>query len=94
MPRRSLLSEDEIAALLAEVPRWTRKENYIERTWKFQDFPEALAFINKVGELAEAMDHHPDIYNSWAKVRLRLTTHDRGGLTALDFNLAKRIDAL
>jgi 4a-hydroxytetrahydrobiopterin dehydratase len=92
--RRKLLTEEEIAARLGEVPRWTRMGNAISRTWEFEDFPQALAFINKVGELAEGMNHHPDIYNSWNKVTLTLTTHDRGGLTALDFELAKKIDAL
>ena len=92
--RRTLLTEAQIAAKLPEVPSWTRKAKSIERTWAFEDFPEALAFINRVGELAEAMNHHPDIFNSWNKVRLRLTTHDRGGLTALDFELAAKIDAL
>ncbi len=94
MARRKLLTESEIAARLAEVPKWTRIGNAIARTWKFEDFAEALAFINKVGELAEAMNHHPDIVNSWNKVTLTLTTHDRGGLTDLDFELAKKIDAL
>jgi len=50
--------------------------------------------VNRIGGLAESMDHHPDIYNSWATVRLSLTTHDRGGLTNLDFALAMKIDAL
>jgi len=77
-----------------EVRGWSRDGNAITRTWKFKDFPEALAFINRVGELAESMDHHPDIHNSWATVRLSLTTHDRGGLTNLDFDLAKKIDGL
>ncbi|TLZ73012.1 MAG: 4a-hydroxytetrahydrobiopterin dehydratase [Methanobacteriota archaeon] len=94
MARRTLLSEAEIAAGLAEVPKWTRTGSAIARAWKFEDFPGALAFINQVGALAEGMDHHPDIYNTWNKVTLTLTTHDRGGLTALDFDLAKKIDAL
>lgn len=94
MARRTLLSEAEILARLPEIPKWSRDGNSITRTWKFKDFSEALSFINKVGELAEAANHHPDIYNSWATVRLSLTTHDRGGLTNLDFDLAKRIDAL
>ena len=94
MARRTLLTEAEIAARLAEVSKWTRTGSSISRTWKFEDFLQALAFINQVGELAEAMNHHPDIYNSWNKVTLTLTTHDRGGLTALDFELAKKIDAL
>lgn len=94
MARRTLLSEAQIADRMRSIPKWTRKGAYIERSWTFEDFPEALRFINRVGELAEAMNHHPDIYNSWSKVRLRLTTHDRGGLTALDFELAAKIDAL
>ena len=94
MARRERLTEEQIATELTAVPSWTRRGTYIERRWEFEDFPEALAFINKVGNLAEGMDHHPDIYNSWNKVRLRLTTHDRGGLTELDFELAGKIDAL
>jgi 4a-hydroxytetrahydrobiopterin dehydratase len=92
--RRSLLSGDGIAVGLREVPGWSRAGNAIERTWTFRDFSEALAFINKVGALAESMNHHPDIANSWATVRLTLTTHDKGGLTNLDFDLAKRINRL
>ncbi len=94
MARRTLLPEEEIRKRLAEVRGWSRDGNAITRTWKFKDFPEALAFINRVGELAESMNHHPDIHNSWATVQLSLTTHDRGGLTNLDFDLAKKIDGL
>ncbi len=94
MARRSLLSEEEIAARLREVPGWSRVGKTISREWKFRDFLEALAFINKVGTLAESMNHHPDISNSWATVRLTLTTHDKGGLTNLDFELAKKINEL
>jgi len=94
MARRKLLTEAEIAARLAEVPGWTRIGNAIARSWEFEDFAEALAFINKVGALAEGMNHHPDLVNSWNKVTLTLTTHDRGGLTELDFELANKIDAL
>ncbi len=94
MVRRKLLSDEEIVRRLREVPRWTRDGNAITRTWTFVDFPPALTFINRVGELAEAAEHHPDIYNSWATVRLSLTTHDAGGLTDRDFELARRIDAL
>ncbi len=94
MARRKLLTEAEISARLAEVPKWTRIGNAITRSWEFEDFAEALAFINKVGALAEAMNHHPDIVNSWNKVTLTLMTHDRGGITDLDFDLARKIDAL
>jgi 4a-hydroxytetrahydrobiopterin dehydratase len=94
MARRTLLGEREITERLAQVPSWARKGNAIERTWTFKDFPQALDFINRVGGLAESMDHHPDIENSWNRVTLRLSTHDRGGLTALDFELAAKIDGL
>jgi len=94
MARRTLLPDAEIEIRLQEISQWSRTGKAISRTWKFRDFPEALRFINKVGELAESMNHHPDIYNSWATVTLTLTTHDRGGLTNLDFELAKKIDAL
>jgi len=94
MARRKLLTEAEIAARIAEVPKWTRLGSAIARSWELEDFAEALAFINKVGALAEGMNHHPDIGNSWNKVTLTLTTHDRGGLTDFDFDLAKKIDAL
>jgi len=94
MARRTLLSDSEIEARLRAVPRWRREGKVILREWAFDDFPGALAFINEVGKLAEAANHHPDIYNSWNRVRLSLTTHDAGGLTDRDFDLAKRIDAL
>jgi 4a-hydroxytetrahydrobiopterin dehydratase len=92
--RRKLLTESEIAARSAAVPKWKREGKTITRAWTFEDFSEALAFINKVAAIAESMNHHPEIYNSWATVRLTLTTHDKGGLTDLDFDLAKKIDSL
>lgn len=94
VPERRLLSDEEIAAKLASVPKWTRVGDRIERTWRFDDFPPAIAFINEVATLAEEIDHHPDIHNSWSKVTLSLTTHDVGGLTEMDFALAAKIDAL
>jgi 4a-hydroxytetrahydrobiopterin dehydratase len=94
MPRRRLLDEKDIVLRLKEVPTWRRRGGAITRTWTFGGFPLALAFINRIGALAEAANHHPDIYNSWATVRLTLTTHDVGGLTDRDFDLAKQIDAL
>lgn len=94
MARRKLLSATEIRTRLAEVPRWKHRGKEIQREWRFDDFPSALAFINRVGALAEAANHHPDIRNSWNRVQLSLTTHDAGGLTDRDFDLAKRIDGL
>ena len=94
MARRTLLSEADIDRRLRELDGWAREGKAITRTWTFDGFPQALAFINRVGKLAEAANHHPDIYNSWATVRLSLTTHDAGGLTDRDFDVAKQIDGL
>ena len=76
---------------MESVPGWENNGKEITRTYKFKDFAEALAFVNKVGQLAEAADHHPDIDIRWNKVKLTLTTHSAGGLTEKDFALARQI---
>jgi 4a-hydroxytetrahydrobiopterin dehydratase len=88
------LSEAGIAAKLAGVPGWRRRGNAIERTWTFETFVEAVAFMNRVFVLAEEANHHPDLLNSWTKVRIRFTTHDAGGLTARDFAMAAKVDRI
>jgi 4a-hydroxytetrahydrobiopterin dehydratase len=85
------LSETEITDRLARVPGWERHGGEIRRTFAFADFKGAMAFVNRVAELAEAMDHHPDIDIRYSKVTLALSTHDAGGLTARDFDLAGRV---
>ena len=90
---RPLLGDDDIARALATVS-WTRTGERLTKTVKRADFRGALAFVNAVGEVAEEMDHHPDITISWNTATLEVTTHDSGGLTASDFELARRIDAL
>ncbi len=76
-------------------PAWTREPDALVREWTFADFPAALAFVNRVGELAEAQGHHPDILvHGWNRVRLTLSTHSSGGLTDADERLAAAIDAL
>lgn len=87
-----LLSEEEIAQKLATVPQWTREGKEIKRKLKFPGFLESMAFVNKVAALSEAMDHHPDILIQWNRVCLNLSTHSAGGLTDMDFVLAKRIE--
>lgn len=89
---RSPLSEAEISARLSSVPSWRHEGNEIARTFQFPDFRAALAFVNRAGDLAEAAGHHPDIDIRYNKVRLALTTHDAGGLTDKDFDLAARIN--
>lgn len=88
----SPLSETEIASRIAAVPKWKEQGKEIVRTFEFRDFRAALGFVNKVGELAEKAGHHPDIDIRYNKVRLALTTHDAGGLSAKDFDLAAEID--
>jgi 4a-hydroxytetrahydrobiopterin dehydratase len=89
----TLLSETEIQQRLAHLPGWERRGQEIRRTWAFADFRAAMAFVNRVAELAEAADHHPDIDVRYSKVTLALSTHDAGGLTARDFALAEAIGA-
>ena len=70
------------------------REHHLEREYKFKDFREALAFTNKVGELAESQGHHPDIYLAWGKVKLIIWTHKIDGLTESDFVFAAKADEL
>lgn len=69
-------------------------EQSLEREYKFKDFREALAFTNRVGEIAEKENHHPDIFLTWGKVKLTLSTHSIGGLSENDFILAAKVDTL
>ena len=89
-----LLSEQEIEGRLAGS-QWTRAGDAIVREHELADFAAAIAFVNRVAEVAERANHHPDILvHGWNKVRLTLSTHSEGGLTEADFALAARLDAL
>jgi 4a-hydroxytetrahydrobiopterin dehydratase len=88
------LDEPAIVAALRGVPGWERAGAEIRRRYRFADFRQALAFVNRVGVLAESAGHHPDIDIRYDTVILALTTHDAGGLSAKDFDLARAIDAL
>ncbi len=87
----SRLDEPEVARRLAALSGWERRGDEIRRTFAFPDFKASLAFVNRVGALAEAMNHHPDIDIRYSRVTLALTTHDAGGLTARDFELAAKV---
>ncbi len=93
MDRRKL-SADEIAAGLAELTGWRAENGKLTRRFEFANFAEALAFVNKAGEIAEAADHHPDIRLGWGYAEFDITTHDRGGITDHDLSLAASIDRL
>jgi len=88
----SALSDHEIKSRLVSVPDWQIESGELVRTFLFKDFPAALAFVNKVGDLAENAGHHPDIDIRYNKVRLALVTHDAGGITQKDFDLAAGAD--
>lgn len=93
MSRPLKLVDPDIQQRLAEIPHWTRAGDSIERTYTKSNFAAAVGFVNAIAVLAEKMDHHPDILvHNWNRIRVTLSTHDRGGLTELDFALAKLID--
>ena len=73
---------------------WRMDEVSLHAQWKFKDFAQAMAFMNAVAEVAERMNHHPEWTNVYNRVNVRLTTHDAGGLTHLDFDLSQAMDAL
>lgn len=89
------LSENEIRYRLDKLIGWYFLDNQIFRDYQFKDFKEALVFVNKIGNEAEAMDHHPDIVlHSWNKVKISISTHSEGGITDKDFLLAEKIELL
>ena len=89
-----LLSDSEIESRLAGLDGWKRTGETIARTFELADFVGSIQFVDKLVEPAEEMGHHPDLTVSWNQVGVSITTHAAGGLTANDFELAKRIDAL
>jgi len=90
------LSREEANQLLTQIPLWKISEDGKEliREYLFKDFKEALAFTNKIGEIAEAEGHHPDLTLGWGKVGVSLTTHAIGGLSENDFIVASKVEAL
>jgi len=88
------LSESEIAARYQDLVDWTLAGDQIRKLFKFASFAGAIGVVAQVAFIAEAADHHPDIDIRWRKVALALTTHDAGGLTAKDFDLAAQIDEI
>jgi 4a-hydroxytetrahydrobiopterin dehydratase len=88
-----LLDDQEIRERLDGIRGWTREGDAIRKTYTLQSFPEAIAFVNRIAELAERANHHPDIDIRYDRVGCTLSTHSEGGLTARDFDLAGQIDA-
>jgi 4a-hydroxytetrahydrobiopterin dehydratase len=91
---RSKLPEDEVTRRLAEVTGWTLHAGKLHREYKFADFVEAFGFMASAALVAERMNHHPEWFNVWNTVEVDLTTHDAGGITARDFELAAAMERL
>ena len=87
------LSQEDIEARIAEFPDWALSGDALQRTFSFNDFLGAMAFVGRIADLAEEHAHHPDIMIRYNKVTLTLTTHDAGGLTESDFGFARDTDA-
>jgi 4a-hydroxytetrahydrobiopterin dehydratase len=88
------LSDIEIQRELGTLQGWTRRAQTLTKTFEFPDFPAAIRFVNRLAEVAERMNHHPDIDVRYTRVTCHLSTHSAGGITRRDFALAAAIDAL
>lgn len=91
---RKKLAPDELMERLKDMQGWTAENDLLRKRFEFPNFAASLEFVNKVGEIAEAADHHPDIKFGWGYAEFAITTHDRGGITDFDFDLAGKIDAV
>jgi len=90
----TLIAQSNIKEMMKRIPEWETNKKSIERTFEFDDFNQAVDFVNAVAEITDEEEHHPDIDIRWNKVRLVLSTHSEGGLTDLDFQVAEKIDTL
>ncbi len=91
---RKKLNAQEIEENLKDLEGWEASGEKIKKRFEFENFADSLEFVNKAGAIAEERDHHPDIYFGWGYAEFFITTHDVGGLTHNDFDLAKEIDAI
>ncbi len=88
------LNEDQINAQLEQFPEWAELNGQIQRTYQFEDFDHSISFVGRIAEYAEQVQHHPDILIRYDKVTLTISTHDAGGITHKDFELARTADTL
>lgn len=89
-----LLEENEVERRLASLRDWSRSGKAITRDFECGDFAGSVELVNRLTPVAEEMNHHPDLAISWSKVTVTISTHSEGGLTAADFELARRLDEL
>lgn len=93
MERRKL-SETEVSEAIGKLDGWNFEKDSLKKSVKFENFADALSYVNRVGDVAEAADHHPDITFGWGYAEIKLTTHDRSGVTDVDIAVAAQIDAI
>jgi len=91
---RKILDQEQLSNALKDLNGWRVDGNLLKKRTNFENFAASLAFVNQVGALAEAADHHPDITFGWGYAELELTTHDRGGITDVDIALARKINGI
>jgi 4a-hydroxytetrahydrobiopterin dehydratase len=92
--RPTRLSPDDVTAALSDLPLWSGGADGIERTLELPSFRAAVEAVSMIADVAEELDHHPDMDLRWTKVRVAVVTHSAGGLTELDLELARRVDVL
>jgi 4a-hydroxytetrahydrobiopterin dehydratase len=92
MARPERLDDDVVATRVSALSGWERDGDAIVKTFELPTFPDAIGFVTRIADRAEAANHHPDIDIRYRKVRVALSTHDAGGLTDLDFDLANQIE--
>jgi 4a-hydroxytetrahydrobiopterin dehydratase len=90
--KEPIIAGQQLEDLIRELPEWAVEDGSLVRFWTFADFVEAMAFVNRVAELAEAAGHHPDIDIRYNRVRLALVSHDAGGITARDAAMARQLN--
>jgi 4a-hydroxytetrahydrobiopterin dehydratase len=94
VPKSPLLSDGDVDDALRTLPGWARDGDSIVKQFELPTFPDAIAFVTRVGFFAERADHHPDLDIRWRKVRVQLSTHDSGGITEKDVSLAREIESV
>jgi 4a-hydroxytetrahydrobiopterin dehydratase len=88
------MSSEEVTSALSSLSGWSVVDGKLHREYKFADFTHAFGFMSAVATVAEKMDHHPDWFNVYNRVAINLSTHDAGGITELDFQLARKMEAI
>jgi 4a-hydroxytetrahydrobiopterin dehydratase len=93
-PTRGILDPDDLAKRLQALSGWMLRDGKLVKSYTFPDFVAAVEFVDRLTVVAEAQNHHPDLFVGWGKVTVELSSHDVGGITARDFRLAAALDAL